>query len=156
MSSQNWKLKNSAGTDPVKAFILKGFGIVREQAPLSIDISLLPDLVEKLPGVGFIEERPFGIISTVMKFTRSNRRENSLAVFDFDESTGMLAFKSRTMLKGDWPRDFIFATDIALVACERSGEVLGLNYDRDAGTFKTVATLGGLFRPASLLERVVS
>lgn len=34
-------------------------------------------------------------------------------------------------------------------------EVLGLNYDRDAGTFKTVATLGGLFRPASLLERVV-
>lgn len=27
----------------------------------------LPDLVEKLPGVGFIEERPFGIISTVMK-----------------------------------------------------------------------------------------
>ena len=27
----------------------------------------LPDLVEKLPGVGFIAERPFGIISTVMK-----------------------------------------------------------------------------------------
>jgi len=42
-------------------------GIVRGQAPLSIDISLLPDLEEKLPGVGFIEERPFGIISTVMK-----------------------------------------------------------------------------------------
>ena len=24
---------NSAGTDPIKAFILKGFGIAREQAP---------------------------------------------------------------------------------------------------------------------------
>lgn len=58
---------NSAGTDPIKAFILKGFGIVRGQAPLSIDISLLPDLVEKLPNVGFVEEGPFGIISTVMK-----------------------------------------------------------------------------------------
>ena len=42
-------------------------GIARGQASLSIDISLLPDLVEKLPGVGFIAERPFGIISTVMK-----------------------------------------------------------------------------------------
>jgi hypothetical protein len=46
---------NSAGTDSIKAFILKGFGIVWEQAPLSIDISPLPDSVEKLPGVGFIE-----------------------------------------------------------------------------------------------------
>ena len=44
---------NSTGTDPVKAFIIKGFGIVRGQAPLSIDISPLPDLVEKLPDAGF-------------------------------------------------------------------------------------------------------
>ena len=86
----------------------------------------------------------------------SNRGENSLAVFDFDGSTGMLAFKSRTMLKGDWPRDFIFVTDsLALVACERSGEVLALSYAMDDGVFKTIATLGGLFRPVSLLERIV-
>ena len=86
----------------------------------------------------------------------SNRGENSLAVFDFDESTGMLAFKSRTMLKGDWPRDFIFVTDsLALVACERSGEVLALSYAMDDGVFKTIATLGGLFRPVSLLKRIV-
>ena len=42
-------------------------GIVRGQAPLSIANSPLPDLVEKLPGVGFIAEGAFGIISTVMK-----------------------------------------------------------------------------------------
>ena len=42
-------------------------GIVRGQYPLSIANSPLPDLVERLPGVGFIAERPFGIISTVMK-----------------------------------------------------------------------------------------
>ena len=42
-------------------------GIVRVQAPLSIANSPLPDLAEKLPDAGFIEERPFGIISTVMK-----------------------------------------------------------------------------------------
>ena len=87
----------------------------------------------------------------------SNRGENSLAVFDFDESTGKLACKARTMLAGDWPRDFVFATDsLALVACERSGEVLGLNYEKDTGVFKTVATLGGLFRPVSLLNGIAS
>ena len=85
----------------------------------------------------------------------SNRGENSLVVFDFDESTGKLACKARTMLSGDWPRDFIFVSDsLALVVCERSGEVLGLNYEKDTGLFKTVATLGGLFRPVSLLERI--
>ena len=84
----------------------------------------------------------------------SNRGENSLVVFDFDETSGKLAFKARTMLAGDWPRDFIFATDsLSLVACERSGEVLGLNYEKDTGVFKTVARLGGLFRPVSFLKR---
>ena len=82
----------------------------------------------------------------------SNRGENSLAVFDFDESTGKLAFKSRTMLKGDWPRDFIFVSPtLALVAMERSGEVHVLYYDVATGDFKTIATLGGLFRPVALL-----
>ena len=87
----------------------------------------------------------------------SNRGENSLVVFDFDESTGKLACKARTMLSGDWPRDFIFVSDsLALVVCERSGEVLGLNYEKDTGLFKTVATLGGLFRPVSLLKGIAS
>lgn len=87
----------------------------------------------------------------------SNRGENSLAVFDFDESTGKLALKARTMLAGDWPRDFIFVSDsLALVACERSGEVLALSYAKDDGVFKTVATLGGLFRPVSLLKGIAS
>lgn len=86
----------------------------------------------------------------------SNRGENSLAVFDFDESTGKLALKARTPLAGDWPRDFIFATgSLALVACERSGEVLGLNYDAESGAFRTIATLGGLFRPVSFLRKMV-
>jgi hypothetical protein len=44
------------GTDPIKAFIIKGFGIAREQAPLSVANSPLPDSVEKLPGAGFIAE----------------------------------------------------------------------------------------------------
>lgn len=86
----------------------------------------------------------------------SNRGENSLAVFDFDESTGRLEFKARTMLAGSWPRDFIFATDsLALVACERSGEVQALGYEKDTGMFKTIATLSGLFRPVSLCKRIL-
>lgn len=81
----------------------------------------------------------------------SNRGENSLVVYDFDESTGKLAFRSRTLLSGSWPRDFIFVTDtLALVALERSGEVHALHYDDATGTFTRVKTLGGLFRPVAL------
>ena len=82
----------------------------------------------------------------------SNRGENSLVVFDFDEATGRLAFKARTFLSGSWPRDFIFVSPtLALVAMERSGEVHVLYYDVATGDFKTIATLGGLFRPVALL-----
>ena len=85
----------------------------------------------------------------------SNRGENSLAVFDFDESTGKLASKERTMLSGDWPRDFIFVSDdLALVALERSGEVHALRYNAATGDFKMIAALGGLFRPVALCKGV--
>ena len=81
----------------------------------------------------------------------SNRGENSLAVLDFDEATGKLAFKARTMLSGNWPRDFIFVNDtLALVACERSGEVLAMRYDSSTGLFTQIAALGGLHRPVAL------
>lgn len=81
----------------------------------------------------------------------SNRGENSLVVFSFDEATGRLAFKSRTFLAGNWPRDFIFVTDsLALVACERSGEVLAMRYDASTGVFSQIAVLSDLFRPVVL------
>lgn len=81
----------------------------------------------------------------------SNRGENSLVVFDFDEETGSLAFKSRTLLSGNWPRDFIFVNEtLALVACERSGEVLSQRYDSSSGLFTQIAALGSLHRPVAL------
>ena len=81
----------------------------------------------------------------------SNRGENSLVVFGFDEATGKLAFKARTMLSGNWPRDFIFVNDtLALVACERSGELLAMRYDPSTGVFSQIAALGGLHRPVAL------
>ena len=81
----------------------------------------------------------------------SNRGENSLVVFDYDETTGMLRFRARTRLSGDWPRDFIFVSPAtALVACERSGEVLAMRYDADTGLFRQVSALGGLHRPVAL------
>jgi 6-phosphogluconolactonase len=81
----------------------------------------------------------------------SNRGENSLAVFDFDETNGKLAVKARTMLSGNWPRDFIFVNDsLALVACERSGEVLAMRYDSSTGVFTQIAALDGLYRPVAL------
>ena len=81
----------------------------------------------------------------------SNRGENSLAVFDFDEASGKLAFKARTMLAGDWPRDFAFINDrLALVAMERSGEVSALGYDAASGAFSEISSLHGLHRPSSV------
>ena len=84
----------------------------------------------------------------------SNRGENSLAVFDFDEATGKIAFKSGTMLKGDWPRDFAFISDdIVLVAFERSGEVHTLRYDSASCMFAPLSTLGGFYRPLAVLPQ---
>jgi len=83
----------------------------------------------------------------------SNRGENSLVVFEFDEETGRLSFKSRTMLSGDWPRDFIFVNDtLALVACERSGEVLAMRYDSVSSVFSQIGAIHGLYRPVSLMD----
>ena len=81
----------------------------------------------------------------------SNRGENSLVSFDFDETTGRLAFKGRTLLPGSWPRDFIFVTEtLALAAMERSGEVHTLRYETSTGKFEVISTLGNLFRPVAL------
>ena len=81
----------------------------------------------------------------------SNRGENSLVVFDFDEATGRLALKARTLLTGDWPRDFIFVSStLALVAVERSGEIHMLRYDSEGGSFSVISTCKGFFRPVAL------
>ena len=81
----------------------------------------------------------------------SNRGENSLVSFDFDETTGRLALKGRTLLPGSWPRDFIFVTEtLALAAMERSGEVHTLRYETATGKFVVISTLGNLFRPVAL------
>lgn len=102
-----------------------------------------------------------GDLASAIRFTpdmkrvvASNRGENSLVSYDYDENTGALSFKARSLLPGSWPRDFAFVSDdAALVAMERSGEVHLLAYDPDAGSFAVRNTLGGLFRPVALLPR---
>lgn len=81
----------------------------------------------------------------------SNRGENSLVSFDVDPATGTLSLAARTLLPGSWPRDFLFVSDtLALVAMERSGEVLSLRYNPDTGSFAVLSRLDGLFRPVAL------
>ena len=83
----------------------------------------------------------------------SNRGEQSLVAYDFDEATGKLKFKARTVLPGSWPRDFIFLNDtLAIVTMERSGEVHTLRYDAEKGTFSVLGTCSGLFRPVAALK----
>ena len=80
----------------------------------------------------------------------SNRGENSLVSYDYDVATGKLTFKARTLLNGSWPRDFVFvAPNRALVAMERSGDVLVLDYDAERGTFREINALRHLFRPVA-------
>ena len=124
-------------------------------------LDLLPTLERAALPVGPVIGTTGTDLAAAIRFTPdgkrivvSNRGENSLVIYDFDESTGKLAFKSRSLLPGSWPRDFIFVTDtLALVALERSGEVISLRYDPAAGTFTPLATLGGLFRPVALTAR---
>ena len=88
----------------------------------------------------------------------SNRGENSLVAFRFDEATGALSDGVRTILPGDWPREFIFVTDtLALAAMERSGEIHALRYDPPSGRFsamgtgpENVGTVPGIHRPVAL------
>ena len=82
----------------------------------------------------------------------SNRGEQSLVSYRFDEATGRLSDCVRTVLPGSWPRDFIFLTDtLALVAMERSGELHTLRYDPGKGSFNVLSTLGGFHRPVAVL-----
>ena len=82
----------------------------------------------------------------------SNRGENSLVAYDYDVATGAISLKARSPLPGSWPRDFVFVNaDTALAAMERTGEVLALRYDAAAGTFRTIASLGGFHRPVALV-----
>ncbi len=124
-------------------------------------LDLLPTLERAALPVGPVIGTTGTDLAAAIRFTPdgkrivvSNRGENSLVVYDFDESTGRLSFKSRTLLSGSWPRDFIFVTDtLALVALERSGEVVALRYDPETGAFTPLAALGGLFRPVALTAR---
>lgn len=121
-------------------------------------IDTLPTLEDASLPVGSVTGTTNTDLAAAVRFTPdgkcvvvSNRGENSLVVYGFDEATGRLSFKARTRLPGSWPRDFIFATEtLALVAMERSGEAHALRYEASTGCFAVVSTLSGLFRPVSL------
>jgi 6-phosphogluconolactonase len=113
-----------------------------------------------LPTLDETKETPINLVAAI-RFTPdmksvviSNRGENSLVVYDFDKESGKLTLKGRTLLSGNWPRDFIFVNDtIALVACERSGEVIVLNYDSQKGTFSEISKINNLFRPVAVVRK---
>lgn len=84
----------------------------------------------------------------------TNRGEESLAVYDYDEKTGRLSFCSRTKLPGSWPRDFAFVSgNLGMVAMERTGDVHIVRYEPKDGSFTLVSTLSGFHRPAGILGR---
>ena len=94
-----------------------------------------------------------GDLAAAIRIVASNRGENSLVSFDLDPATGALSLAARSLLRGSWPRDFIFVTDtLALVAMERSGDVHSLRYDPATGSFSILSSLSGLFRPVALLK----
>jgi 6-phosphogluconolactonase len=115
-------------------------------------------ILDTLPTLDSEKDTPVNLVAAI-RFTPdmkrvviSNRGENSLVVYDFDKLTGKLSFKSRTFLSGNWPRDFLFVNDtLALVACERSGEVIALKYDSENATFCEVTKINNIFRPVALL-----
>lgn len=145
------------------AFLVSELGNLVSSLAWSADggfrlIDTLPTLENASLPVGSVTGTTNTDLAAAVRFTPdgkcvvvSNRGENSLVVYAFEEATGRLSFKARTRLPGSWPRDFIFVSDtLALVAMERSGEVLALRYEASTGRFAVVSTLGGLFRPVAL------
>ncbi|MBQ9431103.1 MAG: lactonase family protein [Kiritimatiellae bacterium] len=117
-------------------------------------------IIDTLPTLAGPAKKDSPSLAAAVRFTPdmkrivvSNRGENSLAAYDYDEKSGKISFKARTLLTGSWPRDFIFVTDtLALVAMERSGEVHALRYHPESGEFTIVSTLNALFRPVALTK----
>ena len=139
------------------AFLLYELGNI--VSSFSWDSSRGFELIDKLPTIEnscpISQAAAIRFTPDIKRIVVSNRGEDSLVVYDFDNLTGRLAFKARTCLAGGWPRDFMFVSEnLALVALERSGEVHMLRYDAATGDFKTIATLGGLFRPVALCKGV--
>lgn len=70
----------------------------------------------------------------------------------FDEKSERLTRLFVTPLSGEFPRDFDFLPGdrVALTALERSGKLVSLRGDSDAGSFSEIAVLGGFYRPSSV------
>ncbi len=117
------------------------------------------DLVSTLPE-GKVPRGNDQDLAAALRFTPdqkrvviSNRGENSLVTFDYDEATGKLKEVARSLLPGSWPRDFDFVTStLALVTMERTGDVHVLRYDAATGAFQVVSTLGGFYRPVAMTK----
>lgn len=70
-----------------------------------------------------------------------NRGHDSIAAFAVDEKTGKLAFMTRSMLKGKFPRDFTLmpGEKFMLVGHETSNEIYSYALDRATGSLTPVS-----------------
>lgn len=66
----------------------------------------------------------------------SNRGENTIVIFEIEDSTGKLKLIGREPVKGDWPRNFSIDPTGAflLVANERSNNIVVFSRDAEKGT----------------------
>lgn len=85
----------------------------------------------------------------------SNRGHDSIAAFGFDLESERLAKLAVTQLSGAFPRDFEFLPDsrVALATLERSGVLVSLRGDSEAGSFSEIGALDGFYRPSSVCIR---
>ncbi len=66
----------------------------------------------------------------------SNRGENTIVIFNVDNSTGKLSLVGRESVRGDWPRNFNLdpSGNFLLVANQRSNNITVYKRDKENGT----------------------
>lgn len=71
----------------------------------------------------------------------TNRGENTVVIFEVDQTTGKLELVGRESVKGDWPRNFTIdpTGKYILVANQRSNNIVVFNRDAKNGTLSFVS-----------------
>ena len=71
----------------------------------------------------------------------TNRGENTVVIFEVDDSNGKLELVGRESVKGDWPRNFTIdpTGNYVLVANQRSNNIVVFKRDERNGTLHFVS-----------------
>lgn len=82
----------------------------------------------------------------------SNRGHNSIVVYSIDSRTGALEYVEHTLVRGDWPRNFMIdpTGNFLLVANQRSDNIVVFKIDKSTGKLRSNGVEVQSYKPVCL------